>query len=207
MTAQVQELINKIKTEGIQEAQSKAKEMEAAAQKKAEEIVAKAKEDAEQIIAQAKSEANKVDQSTRLALQQVARDTLLKLRAELQAVLERLLTADVGEAMTPDKLAVLIEHMAKAYAKEHTKSVEIEAVLSEKDLKQFKDGYLKKLQDAVKHPLTLRSSDNVGAGFTISFDKGKTSLDFSDESLVEFLSASLSAEVSSLLKDAVTSKK
>jgi hypothetical protein len=49
----------------------------------------------------------------------------------------------------------------------------------------------------------LRSADNIRAGFTISFDQGKSCFDFTDESLAEFLGQYLNEHVTKILKESL----
>ena len=206
MSQQVQELIDKIKTEGIQEAEQKAKAIEADAKKKADEIIAVAKNKAQQIVAGAEADGQKTKDSTHMALQQASRDMLLQLRKEIEAILQHLIAGDVKKALTPEQLAGLIGEVVKGYVKDHAGVKDITVALNAHDLKKLKDGFLAEVKKTVKQSITLQSADDMGAGFTISFDKGKSFFDFSDESLVAYLGGYLNAEVSTLLQSAVGTK-
>ena len=69
MSQQVQELIDKIKQDGIQQADQKAKEIEGQAQAKAQQIINEAENKAEQLIASAKEEIKKMEESTQILKQ------------------------------------------------------------------------------------------------------------------------------------------
>jgi len=202
MTEQVQELINKIKTEGIQEAQSKAQEMEAAAQKKADDIIASAEQKALHLMSDAKAHQERLQEATQKALAQTARDMLLKLRQEICAALSRIADQEVHQALSKDKLADLIEAVIKGYAK-GSQSDGIVVLLGEKDYKALKDSLLVQLKKTVKQGVTIKASAHVSAGFTISFDEGRSSYEFTDETLVDFLSRSVNEDVAVLLNEAV----
>jgi len=202
MTEQVQELINKIKTEGIQEAQSKAQEMEAAAQKKADDIIASAEQKALQLMSDAKAHQERLQDATQKALQQAARDMLLKLRQEICASLTRVADREVRQALSTDKLAALIEKAIKGYAKGN-QAEDIVVLLGEKDYKALKDSLLAQLKESVKQEVNVRQSNHVSSGFTISFDEGRSSYEFTDETLVDFLSRSVNEDVAALLNEAV----
>ena len=206
MSQQVQELINKIKAEGVQQAEARAGEIEQQARKQAEKIVNDAKLQAEQLISKAKYEQKKFEESTRAALKQAARDTLLDLKKEIEAILARIISSEVKGALSADKLADLINEIAKGFLKQESDAKDITVTVSQASLKKLKDGFVDKLKEGIKQPIHLQAADDIEGGFTISFDGGRSSFDFTDTSLVEYLSDYLNAEVSSLLKESISSE-
>ena len=89
MAEQVQELIDKIKSEGIQAADQKAQEIQSHAQKEAQRIVENAKQEAQCYLRDAKEEIKKMQESTQMALRQASRDTLLALKKEIRLAVSR----------------------------------------------------------------------------------------------------------------------
>ena len=81
----------------------------------------------------------------------------------------------------------------------------IKAEVNKADADKLKNGLFKKLQDQLKKPIAFESTADVEKGFIISFDGGKSSFDFSDDSLAEFLSIYLNEEIASLLKKSISS--
>jgi V/A-type H+-transporting ATPase subunit E len=203
MSQQVQELINKIKTEGLQAADQKAREIEAEARKESEEIVENAQRRAQHMIAEAETVIKKREESARMALQQSSRDMLLSLRKEIEKILRGIVTAKVGEAMTPERLSHVIREVSQKAVDQDIIDKGIEVVLNAQDFKSLGNGFLAELQKQLKKPLELKSADDIGKGFMISFDQGKSRFDFTDASLADYLSASLNEQVAALLKEAV----
>jgi len=202
MSQQVQELINKIKTEGVQAADQKVKEIETNAQNLAAQVVADAESRARQIVVEAKAQAEKIHESTRAALKQAARDTILALRKDIEKNLHNVIAQQIKESLSTEYLAGIIEDVIK-------KSIEtngaeaIEVILNAEDLDKLKNGFLANLQAKVKQPITLSSDADITSGFTISFDAGKSCFDFTDASLTEYLSSYLNNQVSALVKESV----
>ena len=58
---------------------------------------------------------------------------------------------------------------------------------------------MSKLKDKVKLGVEFKPSPNINAGFSISFDKGKSYFDFSDEGLLETLCAYLNPELARII--------
>ena len=202
MSSQIQELIDKIKNDGIQQAQDEATKIEKDAKDQAAQIVREAQKEAETIVLQAQDEVKKMEEAAKKSLQQASRDTLLALRKHIEKTLQKLITVEVSGALTGDRLAEIItDVVAKTVeeAKDHGVVIEVPPQAAD----ELKGGVLKKLQDSVKKGVALEGSDEVSGGFTISYDGGKSSFDFTDESLAQFLATYLNAQVADILKSAV----
>ncbi|MFH1360993.1 MAG: hypothetical protein ABIJ41_08215 [Candidatus Omnitrophota bacterium] len=205
MSEQVQELINKIKSEGIQEAQNKAKQIEAEARKKAEGIVQDARKQAQQIVAQAAKDQELLKEKTEKTLQQAARDMILSLKKEIQKILHDLIAQDIKSALSTDELAEIITQAVNNFLKDQSKGDRIMIALNKGDHEKLKKDYLAKLKEKIKDGIEFKPTDQIDKGFTISFDSGKSFFDFTDESLAGYLSAMLSPEIANLFKNAFSS--
>ena len=200
MTQQVQELIDKIKTEGIQTANVQAEEIKQQAQAQAKKIVEAAKDQARQIMLEAENQTKKVRESTTMILRQASRDTMLALRKEINNLLHIIIAADVKESLTPDKLGDILRLVIeKAVESKDTSIVNLE--VNEKDLAILKESFIAKLKNELKGSVKLKSSNDVSGGFVISYDEGKSSFEFTDENLAGYLSSFVNSHVSSLLKE------
>lgn len=202
MSQQVQELIEKIKTEGIHAAGEKAKEIEGSAKTDAQKVIDDASTQAQQIIANANAQAQKIQSSTQMALKHAARDTLLALRKEIEGTLQKVISTQVKDALSSENLANIISEAVTKSVETKLAENDILVVLNSGDLKKLSDGFVAKLQKGIKQTIKLQSSDDIGGGFTISFDEGKSCFDFSDSSLTQYLSFYLNAQVATLLQEA-----
>ncbi|MFP4473866.1 MAG: hypothetical protein ACLFPX_08420 [Candidatus Omnitrophota bacterium] len=200
MTQNVQELIDKIKSEGLEAGQQKADEIETQARQRADKIVREAQDKAEKIIQNAKDEQARHEQAARTALKQAARDMILSLRKRIDDMLTRVMDREVKETLDADRLASLLEIVLKNVFDNKKGDVVLE--VSEKDARALKDGVLKKLQKELQGGIVMQEADDLTAGFRISFDEGRSSFDFSDEALTDFLGRYVNEEIADILKDA-----
>ncbi|MCK4882940.1 MAG: hypothetical protein KAS92_07945, partial [Candidatus Omnitrophica bacterium] len=191
--------IDKIKTEGLQAADQKAKEVEDSAKALVQRIIADAEVKAKHIVADAEAKAQATRESTEMALKQAARDTLLALRKEIEGVLQKVIAKELKGALSPEQLAGIVSEIVKGSVKANLAESNIEVTVSAADLKTFEDGFAAKLQKEIKQPVTFKSADGISTGFTISFDEGKSCFDFTDASLVEYLGTYLNTQVAALL--------
>ena len=205
MSQEVQELIEKIKNEGIEQAQIKAREIETQAQREAKRVIDEANRQAKQKLGLAEEEIKKFKESAQTALKQASRDTLLTLRKHIQGMLSLIIREGVQDSLNAEKLAHVIETAIHKFMEKDSANVDVRVALSEKDLETLKHGFLAKLQKTIKSKsIRLQSSQDISGGFTISFDGGKSSFDFSDTSLADYLSSFLNERVTELLKDSIS---
>lgn len=201
MSEDIKGLIEKIQKEGLEAAQHKAREIESAADTKAASILGQARQEAQKIISRAEEEARKMQQSTEIGLKQAARDTLLAIRKEIDTMLKALVTAKVHEVLTSADLNQII----LASIKEHIgKSKEDVILYVSADNAKKLDGLINDLKDKVKKNIIIRASDDVSAGFLISFDSGKSQFDFSDKALADYIGLYLKPRLNKILGEAVS---
>lgn len=206
MAQQIQELIDKIKTEGLQAADQKAQEIEKQARQKAQAIVTEAQQQAQKLLSDAHAEIRKKEQASQMALKQAARDVLLSLKKEIQKILKKIITTSVQDTLTAEHLAQIIIEVSKKAVEEKAAAAGIEVFLNPRDLKKLEEGFLAKVQKQLKCSIEFRPAEDIDTGFTISFDQGKSSFDFTETSLAEYLGVYLNEQIAALVKEALESK-
>ena len=197
MAEDIKGLIEKIQQEGVRAAQVKAKEIEAQAQRRAEALIQKAQQEARGLTAEAKDKVARMEKSARTSLEQAGRDLLLALREEIDAMLNRLVSAHLRQALTPRELINIITTLIKNSSADKK---DIIVSLSKNDLKNLKKSFLGKLRDATKQGVTLKASGSIHGGFVISYDSGKSHYDFTDKALTQYLGLHLKPELAAMLE-------
>ena len=140
-----------------------------------------------------------------MALKQSSRDMLLSLRKEIEHTLKQIVASQVRDSLTSDNLSKIIGDVINNFLSTKKSEVDIKVALNAKDLNQLKGSFISKLQKQLKDQIKFQSSEDIGKGFTISFDGGKSSFDFTDESLADYLSTFLNAQVAEFVKEASAS--
>ncbi len=199
MADQIKELIEKINQEGVLAAEEKAGQIESQAKARAEMILQKANSQAKKILEEAQEKVSRMQESSEASLKQSGRDVLLALKSQVNQILQNIISAEVSAALNPQELAKIIESLAKEYCARENKGAII--YLSPEDKNKLESLFLNRLKDELKKGIELRSQDDIRAGFIISFDAGKSSFDFSDKALVEYIGLSLKAKVAELFKE------
>lgn len=201
MTEEIRDLIEKINQDGIRAAEEKGRAIEASAHQRADEILVRATREAEEMIAAAKDRVRREDETGKALLAQAGRDLLLSLREEINAMLGRIVAAEVRKTLTPERLAQLISEAARNSGMGEGSDVIVE--LNKKDREVLEEHFLCRLSGEVKKSVILRPSGAVTGGFTISFDEGRSCFDFTDAALAEYIGTVLKPKLHRILQDAI----
>jgi len=199
MDVQLQELIDKIKKDGVTAAEKEAAKIIADANKKAESIIKDAEAQAEQIKKDAKAETNRMQKASDEAIVQAGRNMLLSFKDSLVQELDGLIQAETAKSLSKDTLEKLVPETVKAWAKNSDAS-ELSVLLSEKDLKALQSSLTSALKAEIKKGLEIKPDKTLTAGFRIGVKNGAAFYDYSAESLAEMFAAYLNPKVAGLMK-------
>ena len=200
MDIQLNELIEKIKKDGIDAALADAAAIKADAEKEASKIIEAAKRDAEAITAQAKADAERSEKAGVAAIEQAYRDLTLAFKAGIQQVLDDLTAKTVASAYTADLVKEILPNLLKSWAKKGTDS--ITALLSEEDLKKLDGAYVSMLSSTLKEGVEIKAAKKIDKGFHIVEKDGSAFYDFSADSVAIMLTAYLNPKLAEIINPA-----
>lgn len=190
----VQDLIERIRDEGVQAAQIKADGLLRDARKQAADIVAGAKAEADAARTKAKVEIEAHRTASLDALQLAARDAVLDLKARVVARFEEFVKRLVVSATRDEQLVrniVLV--LAGRAAEEFIQDKEIEvrisqALLGEATLKEEgKQAILALSSDMLREGLELVPSHEIEGGARVRLVKDKLEIDLSDRAVARLI--------------------
>jgi V/A-type H+-transporting ATPase subunit E len=202
MDIQVQELIDKIKRDGIESASEEAARLKREAEAEAKRIVDAANKESEAIIARGKQDAERSEKAGVAALEQASRNLVLAFKGEIQALLDKILAQGIGSAYGDDVLKTILPDLIKSWASKGSASGEdsLSVILPEAQLGKLQSYFTEKLAAELKKGVELKSDRNLGAGFRIANKDGSAYYDFSADSVAELLSAYLNPRLAEILK-------
>jgi V/A-type H+-transporting ATPase subunit E len=201
MDIQLQELIEKIKKEGIESAQADAAKLKAAAEAEAGKIVEEAKKQAASIVAQGEADRARSEKAGVAAVEQASRNLVLAFKAEIQGLLDRIVKEAVASSYSADVVKDVLPDLIKNWAAKNTDSLDV--VLSGDDLKKIDGGFKSRLASQLKGGVDFKVGKALGGGFHIAEKDGSAFYDFSAEAVAALLSAYLNPRLAELVKDAV----
>ena len=201
MDIQLQELIDKIKKDGVASAEAKAQEIIAEAEKKAASIISSAEEKADSIIKSGKAETERMEKASIDAIRQAGRNLLISFRDGVNAQLSALIATETSKVYNADMLKTLIPETVKAWAsKDDVNSLSV--LLSEKDLKELEKNLGAALKEQINSGLEIKLDNSLTKGFRIGTKDGSAFYDFSAESVADLFSAYLNPKTSAIMKEA-----
>ena len=201
MEIQLQELIDKIKKDGIESASAEAVRLKAQAEDEAKRIVDAARKEADSIIAKAKADAERTEKAGIAAVGQASRNVVLTFRTEIQALLDKIVAQETASSLNDDLLKAVLPDILKAWADQRGDSLNV--LLNEGQLSKLAAHFNEKLALELKKGVELKADRNLAAGFRIALKDGSAYYDFSAESVAELFSAYLNPKLAETLKESV----
>jgi V/A-type H+-transporting ATPase subunit E len=189
----VQELIERIRDQGVQAAQQEADHLLRDARKQAATIVDQAKAEADAMLRQARAEIEAHRTAALDALQLAARDAVLDLKARVMARFEQfvkrlVVSATCDKELVRDIVLVLAGHAAEELVKDKEIHVRISSALLEGATgpvlqEEGKLAILGLASDMLREGLELVSDREIQGGARVQLVKDKLEIDLSDRAV------------------------
>lgn len=205
MEIQVQELIDKIKKDGIIAATEEASRIKASAETEARRIIETAKKEAEDIVRNGKQDAERAEKAGIAALQQASRNLVLAFKDEIQALLNNIINEHVAAHYGEEVIKNALPEILKAWAAGGNTAGgnDLAVLLPEAQLSKIKAFFSEKMTGELWKGVELKSNRKLASGFRISNREGSVYYDFSAEAVADLLSAYLNPKLAEILKTSV----
>ena len=201
MEVQLQELVYKIKKDGVAAADEKAAEIIKAAEEKAINIIEKAEAEAQESIKKAEAEALRFQKAAESSIDQAGRNTLISFRQGLLNELNAIIKAETVKNYDSAVLKNLIPEAVKGWVKTgNTENLSV--ILADKDLKELESSLSAALKDQIAKGMELKADSKIAGGFRIGTKDGAAYYDFSAEAVADLFSSYLSPKTAEILKNA-----
>ena len=202
MTEELQQLLDRIRTEGVEKAQAEAQALVEQARREAGEIVAKAKAEAEAFRETAQRDADAYQRRAEQSIRQAARDVLIQVEQDLVGRFEGLLSREVGAAVADEAaFRKWVSEAVAAYLKGGDKQVEV--VVGGAAAEQAA-GLLARLRQEAGTPegITITPNPAFPVGFTLRLQGGRVAYSFTAEAITAALARLLRPQLAKLLAPA-----
>jgi V/A-type H+-transporting ATPase subunit E len=181
----LQGLLDRIRKEGVDKAQAEARGIVEAARKTAGDIVRKAEQDAQVLRDDAGRDAERAREQGRQALEQAARDILIAVGNAVQETLDRLVRADVTQALKGPALQALVTRVVEGYTARLPAGAAIEVLVPEPEREALAAALAARLTEAAQGGLDVRADRSVVAGFRVSARNGGAEHDFTAAAIAD----------------------
>ena len=199
MDAQLQELLESIKKEGIDTAKQEADRIVEEARKQAGQIVADAEAQGKSSLERAREDAARLEATAKDAIRQAGRDLVLSLESQIGRIFERIVKETVSSSYDQRVLQDAIVGIVTAFPTAEAQQLEV--LLSQSDLGGLESSLRGRLGQALGEGIEIRAGGNIDGGFKLSEKGGKAYYDFTSEGIAETLSAYLNPRLASLIRE------
>lgn len=187
MSDKLQELTDRLYSEGVDKARKEAEKIIADAESRGESIIKEANTEADRIIEQSRKDAKDLKFRTENELAMAARQAETALKQRIITILaDRILSEAVGHTLSDSELLKeLILSTVKAWA-DSGSIPEIAVVMSRNKEGTFSKGLESELAAHLKETPVIEFSDRMKNGFRIESKDGTYALSFTEKDFEEF---------------------
>jgi vacuolar-type H+-ATPase subunit E/Vma4 len=195
MDVKLDSLIEKIRKEGIEEAENRAEQIVKEANQKAAGIIEDAGKEALKVINEGQSKVDQFRATAEADLKQSVRNAELLLKERFNRLFDAVFKREVGEKLTPDLMKEMILKIVETWAKDSEKEV----ILGDADKKQLEALLFNGIKTDLKKGITLKVGADITSGFRIGLKGTDVYYDFSDGAISDLLKSLVNPNLKSIL--------
>ncbi len=191
-------LLDRIQTEGIQKAESEAAAIIKAAQDKADLIIAAARQEARAIDEESRAEIKRREASLSSRLTQTGRDVVLNVKSGIIVLFENILQHKCRSFLKDKNLEALILQIITSWQAEH-KTLNLEILVNEQERQSLFDELISAFQQQAEDGIEVKGHPDIAAGFRFGKKDSHLYYDFTDQAIAEAIAQYLRPELAALL--------
>ncbi|ASQ28926.1 V-type ATP synthase subunit E [Borrelia miyamotoi] len=196
MQFEVKDLINKIKKDGLEEAEKLANEILFNARKDAEAIILKAQSEAEKLKIQAEKEASEYKRHSLKASRQAVRDLIIATEKNIKSLFKTALKESISNVYDDNFLAELIVRVVDVWSKNDV----IDIMINESVLSNLLSILRARIGDKLGSTVEIKPFETIGKGFKIQQRDGNLYYDFTSETIADILFEYLNPRFKEIIK-------
>ncbi len=190
-------LVSKLQTEGVDKANAKGTEIVDKATKDAEAILKQAREEAESLRAKARSDAEKYRQNAVSAIELAGRDMVLSLKSKVRELFDNAFRTRIATELEDEEL---LKHLIATLINTWTRDNAAEIQVDEKKRAQLLQIIQVAVKEEFRDAVELKTNKNITKGFRLFLKDEEVNYDFSEETILEALKANINPGIADLLK-------
>lgn len=206
MAEELQHLIERIRKEGVENAQREADQILTKAREKAAAVVSEAESKARQILEKAQKDAQVYMEGSQRTLEQAARDLIITVGAGVESVLNEMAGKAVGEALDIHFLRDVLGRIIEAYFQKGARETRIEVLASPEDQKKLVEFFKSRYQMGLGETLTVLADHEIVRGFRVRSQGNRVTHEFTQEAIADALGEFLRPHLSEIVHRAVRSE-
>lgn len=199
MPQELDHIIERIRQEGVDEAEKRSEEIISSARKQAASMIDDARAEADRILAEAEEKTKSIEKRSMAALDQAARDLLLTIEEAVENIFEDLIHEAVDQSMDQTLVRDVLTRVIGECFTGHDEGG-MEVLLSQEDGQELVEFFATKYKEKMDKGLELRTDSEVLKGFRISFKDKNVYLDYTSEAVAEALANFLRPRLAEIVK-------
>jgi len=201
MQNKLQELTEKLYSEGLSKGREEAERIKADAQKEAEQIISKAREESEQIISTAHKEAEDIRERILNEVKMSSRQSYTSLRHEIESLISsNALKSPVSEAMNDTTLIKdIIRTIVAAFSPQSDKAAELSIILPEKLKGELDQFITNNITNQFNQGVEIHFDKKISSGFKIGPKGEGYHISFTDKDFEELIGSYLRPRIREIL--------
>ena len=200
MPEELQGLLDKIREEGIEKAQTEAEAIRQTAREEADRFRRDAEKDAEASIATAEERAAALEERSRVALKQAARDVILSVADALQSTLRAIVNREISAALTTEALQQILASVIESYVKGQAHDVDV--LVNPSQQQAVADFFLKTFGEDMRKGIEIKGQGTILSGFKITAKGDDIEHDFSQAAIADALCELLRDDLGKIVREA-----
>ncbi|UGQ15806.1 V-type ATP synthase subunit E [Borrelia sp. RT5S] len=196
MQFEVKDLINRIKKDGLEEADRLASEIVDNAKREAEAIVLKAESDARELKIRAEREISDYRRHALEASRQAVRDLIIGAEKSIKSLFEAALTDSVSRSYDNNFLSELIVRVVDGWSR----GDKMDVMLNEADLSDLLSLLRSEIGEKLKGDVEIKPFRGINKGFKIQQRNSSLHYDFTSETISDILFEYLNPRFKELIK-------
>lgn len=193
MQNKLQELTEKLYSEGLSKGKQEAEEMKAKAKKEAADIISMAKEESKQIIANAHKEAEDLKVKLLNEVKMASRQSMSALKKQIEtAVISKAIDSQTNNALADiDLIKNIVKAAVAAFRPDSESSADLSILLPDSMQKQLDSFIKKEIQNEFNGEIEIKFDKKMATGFKIGPKDHSYVVSFTDKDFQELIGSYL----------------
>lgn len=197
----MQELTEKIYSEGVEKANQEAEEIKKNAKKEADEMIKNAKKESARIIEKAEQESAEMKKNVESEIELSSKQVISAIKQKIASLITAKAVEEPVEKAFSDEefIKKIIETLVNNWEPGKDASIDLSVILPEKQEKEMKEYFEKKQKKLLNAGLELKFDDTIDAGLKIGPKDGSYQISFTDKDFENLFKAYLRPRTIELL--------
>jgi V/A-type H+-transporting ATPase subunit E len=202
MTDQVQHLIDRIRRDAVESAQTDATRIQQEARDEARRTVEQAQTRAAALVAEAEQKARALVDRGGKALEQAARDLLIAIGQRLQSMIDALLVDATQQALRPEVVEQMLLQLCEGLAKSGLDEKAVTVAIGPGERDRITGFAVGKLREALQKGAQVHIDQHLQHGFRLSFGNDTVRHDFTPAAIAALLAQFVRPQLGEIIQRA-----